>query len=126
MFLCATRVLEMPKLRPGSELIDEQNKSGLRSELRLVCKPLDSLHEIMLFLENPPPWRTLCQELTPHSDFVIRNIEVSRHSETISLERPETFCHYDPDSADANRYEVKSLPKTLVCHDMANGYHDDR
>lgn len=92
----------------------------------LTCKPLDSYSEILLFLENPPPWRTLCQELRPHSEYFIRNIEVNRNSNYQSLETPETFCHFNPDAEEPNRYHGKKLRKTMVCHDLANGYHDDR
>lgn len=93
----------------------------------LTCKPLESLDEIRSFLDSPPPWRTLCKDLIPHSKFVIRNIEHRKNCEP-QLESPETFCHFDPDVDDPVRYDVtvKKLPKTLVCHDMANGYHDDR
>lgn len=94
-------------------------------EDELTCKPLDSCDEIYMFLENPPPWRTLCKELTPHSESMLKNIEVNIHHHT-SLDSPETFCHFDPDAEDVIRHEEKTLPKTLVCHDMANGYFDDR
>ncbi|CAB3254046.1 unnamed protein product [Arctia plantaginis] len=92
----------------------------------LTCKPLESLDEIRTFLDNPPPWRTLCKDLIPHSKSIIRNIEHRQFCEP-ELESPETFCHFDPDSNEPVRYDVtvKKLPKTLVCHDMANGYHDD-
>ncbi|CAH0701499.1 unnamed protein product [Spodoptera exigua] len=99
-------------------------KEIIKNEPQFVCKPLDSYSELMLFLENPPPWRTLCKEMTPHSDYLIRNIEIN-NKDSWSLLRPENFCHFDPDLEDVKRYESKSLPKTLVCHDMANGYHDD-
>ncbi|XP_075973247.1 cytosolic endo-beta-N-acetylglucosaminidase [Anticarsia gemmatalis] len=92
----------------------------------VTCKPLDDYNEIMKFLENPPPWRTLCKEITPHSNFVIRNIECNKYYEP-SLEKPENYCHFDPDVEAPTRYDIteKKLPKTLVCHDMANGYHSD-
>lgn len=91
----------------------------------LTCKPLDSYSEILLFLEYPPPWWTLCKELTPHSESLIRNIEINRNFNFRSLESPEIYCHYDPDAEDVRRYHGKSLRKTMVCHDLANGYHDD-
>ncbi|XP_021197467.3 uncharacterized protein LOC110381450 isoform X1 [Helicoverpa armigera] len=103
--------------------ITDRNRSKV--ETRFVCKPLDCYSEVMLFLENPPPWRTLCKELTPHSDQVIRNIEINRHSLYRTLEKPENFCHFDPDADEVKRHDSKDLPKTLLCHDMANGYHDD-
>ncbi|KAJ8727821.1 hypothetical protein PYW08_016206 [Mythimna loreyi] len=115
----------MAQQRSKTDMLSDHKKMFLKTESRFICKPLDSLHEIMLFLENPPPWRTLCQEMTPHSDLLIRNMEIHRNSEYHSLERPENYCHYDPEKDDVERHEAKSLPKTLVCHDMANGYHDD-
>lgn len=36
------------------------------------------------------------------------------------------FCHLEPYSElDVRRHEEKDVSKVLVCHDMANGYHDD-
>lgn len=77
-----------------------------------------------MFLQDPPHWRTLCKEIVPHSKKLIRNCEINPY--TIgSLESPESFCHYNPDTENSERVDEKKLPKTLVCHDMANGYHDD-
>lgn len=97
----------------------------MKSDL-LTCKPLDSFREIMKFLENPPPWRTLCKEMTPHSKYVIENKNIVLINEP-SLEIPATYCHFDPDMEAPIRSDVteKKLPKTLVCHDFANGYHED-
>ncbi|XP_038212048.1 uncharacterized protein LOC119832451 isoform X2 [Zerene cesonia] len=91
----------------------------------LTCKPLDSYEEILLFLQDPPPWRTLCKELKPHSATAIKNININKCPENILLESPQAFCHFDPEAEDVKREDKKKLPKTLVCHDMANGYHDD-
>lgn len=98
----------------------------------LTCNPLDSVKEIQAFLLNPPAWRSLCVDLQPHSKYQIKNSELilNRDVSNIELEKTPTFCHFDPDSEDDNvrssRFEEDALPKTLVCHDMANGYHDDR
>ena len=108
--------------KPKSEHLTEQIS---KTDPRFTCKPLDSYNEILMFLENPPPWRTLCKELTPHSDLVIKNIDLNRHCADISIEKPQNFCHFDPEEGEEERHESKSVPKTLVCHDMANGYHDD-
>lgn len=115
----------MPKHRKSisNQLALEHIKSNIDS--RFICKPLLSFNEIMLFLENPPPWRTLCKEMTPHSDLLIRNIEINKHNVYYSLDKPESFCHFDPDLDEVERHESKTLPQTLVCHDMANNYHDD-
>lgn len=94
-------------------------------DYELTCKPLDSYDEILQFLQDPPPWRTLCKTIKPHSKSLIRNAEINKIFES-SLETPETFCHFDPDVEDVQRCNEKKLPKTLICHDMANGYHDDR
>lgn len=99
-------------------------KHRLNMENELTCKPLDTYTEIMMFLENPPPWRTLCKELAPHSKSMLKN-KAFKYS-PIYLDSPETFCHFDPDAEDVIRHDESTLPKTLVCHDMANGYHDDR
>ncbi|XP_063361794.1 cytosolic endo-beta-N-acetylglucosaminidase [Cydia amplana] len=95
----------------------------------IVCNPLKSLKEVSEFLNNPPVWRSLCIELRPHSDTVIRNLDIVWQNQgsdhEVVLERPEPFCHFDLDKQDVKRHRRKNLPKTLVCHDMANGYHDD-
>ncbi|XP_059046620.1 uncharacterized protein LOC131842119 [Achroia grisella] len=93
-------------------------------EDELTCKPLDTYNEILLFLENPPSWRSLCKELQPHSKKLIKNIELNKQ-DVVSLDSPHIFCHFDPDTEDVPRHDESILPKTLVCHDMANGYHDD-
>ncbi|XP_061713792.1 cytosolic endo-beta-N-acetylglucosaminidase isoform X2 [Cydia pomonella] len=95
----------------------------------IVCNPLKSLSDVSEFLNNPPVWRSLCIDLRPHSDFVVRNLDIVRQNHgsdhEVELERPEAFCHFDLDKQDVKRHRRKNLPKTLVCHDMANGYHDD-
>lgn len=91
----------------------------------LTCRPLDSYAEVMMFLKDPPPWRSLCKELTPHSGYKINNMDINNRPD-IYLDEPLTFCHYSPDAEDPLRSDGQRLPKTLVCHDMANGYHDDR
>lgn len=101
-----------------------------QQKLELTCKPLDSLSEIATFLQNPPAWRSLCKELTPHSPRKIKNLECNKHegvSRFSIVDGPEVFCHLvDPDAEEVQQHDEKTLPKTLVCHDMANGYHDDR
>ncbi|XP_063619019.1 cytosolic endo-beta-N-acetylglucosaminidase [Cydia splendana] len=95
----------------------------------IVCNPLKSLSDVSEFLNNPPAWRSLCIDLRPHSNVVIRNLDIVRQNEgsdhEVEPERPEAFCHFDLDKQDVKRHRRKTLPKTLVCHDMANGYHDD-
>ncbi|KPJ18305.1 Cytosolic endo-beta-N-acetylglucosaminidase [Papilio machaon] len=92
----------------------------------LTCRPLDTYEEILEFLKDPPSWRTLCTELKPHSQQAIRNVDINKDFGKTFLETPQTFCHYMTDTEDlVERQSIKKLPKTLVCHDMANGYHDD-
>lgn len=78
----------------------------------------------MEFLDNPPAWRSLCNPLMPHSTQAIRNNDFMQEFG----EKPEeNFCHFDlTNKVDRKRHEKHNLPKTLVCHDLANGYHDDR
>ncbi|CAH0398116.1 unnamed protein product [Chilo suppressalis] len=93
----------------------------------LTCKPLDTYNEIQLFLQDPPAWRTLCNDLQPHSKYLVKNSSLVGEEVNFSEPGPATFCHFDADDNLANeiRVEEERLPKTLVCHDMANGYHDD-
>lgn len=95
------------------------------SSAELKCLPIDTYAELMTYVKNLPPWASLCKELTPHSEFKIRNMDIHKQSE-IYLDEPQTFCHINSDAEDPPRTESIHLPKTLVCHDMANGYHDDR
>ncbi|CAH2236503.1 uncharacterized protein LOC120629640 [Pararge aegeria] len=94
-------------------------------QAELTCKPLDTLEEVASFLQDPPVWRSLCKKITPHSQNAIRNCDVNKFFGENLLETPQTFCHYEPEAEDIERHDRKKLPKTLVCHDMANGYHDD-
>ncbi|CAK1595706.1 unnamed protein product [Parnassius mnemosyne] len=100
---------------------------NVRSYQELTCKPLDTYEEILGFLQDPPSWRTLCTELRPHSDQAIRNKDINKDFGETFLETPQTFCHYKSETEVKliKRHEIKKLPKTLVCHDLANGYHDD-
>ncbi|CAK1546890.1 unnamed protein product [Leptosia nina] len=100
-----------------------EKKIWMKEEL--TCKPLDTYEEILRFLQDPPAWRTLCRELKPHSKSAIKNINVNKSFGEILLESPQTFCHLEPDAENVKRDDRKLLPKTIVCHDMANGYHDD-
>ena len=95
-------------------------------EQNLTCKPLDTLEEISAFMQDPPSWRSLCVELKPPSDYVVKNTDINKFFGKNLLETPQTFCHYDPETEEIERHKRKDLPKTLICHDMANGYHDDR
>lgn len=87
----------------------------------------------MEFLQNPPPWRSLCEELVPHSEYAIVNASIcesgnqtTEDSAVMAAETPPAFCHFQPEAEMVSREVKGNLPKTLVCHDMANGYHDDR
>lgn len=92
----------------------------------LTCKPLDNLEEISSFLQDPPSWRSLCVEIKRHSEKVVKNTDINKFFGENLLETPQTFCHYFPEAdEEVERHRREKLPKTLVCHDMANGYHDD-
>ncbi|XP_004922019.1 uncharacterized protein LOC101738110 [Bombyx mori] len=107
------------------------NSKTISTDSELTCKPLDSYEELISFLEDPPAWSTLCKEMTPHSKALIKNTEVNKskpHSTIASfqIQTTEDFCHFNPDTENETlRHDKKKTPKTLVCHDMANGYHDD-
>ncbi|XP_052740124.1 uncharacterized protein LOC112051438 isoform X2 [Bicyclus anynana] len=96
-------------------------------QTELTCRPLDTLEEVSLFLQDPPAWRSLCKKIIPHSPNAIRNCDLNQNFGENILETPQSFCHYEPqtEDIDVEHHDRKKLPKTLVCHDMANGYHDD-
>lgn len=92
----------------------------------LTCKPLDNLEEILSFLQEPPSWSSLCIEIKPHSTNMVRNNDINKFFGENLLETPQTFCHNERGTEEeVERVDRKKIPKTLVCHDMANGYHDD-
>nr|XP_034830767.1 uncharacterized protein LOC117987812 [Maniola hyperantus] len=95
------------------------------TQTELTCKPLDTLEEVESFLQDPPIWRSLCKQIKPHSQNVVRNCDINAFFGENILETPQSFCHYESEAEDVEHYDRKKLPKTLVCHDMANGYHDD-
>lgn len=93
----------------------------------LVCKPLHTYKELLDFVNNPPVWKSMCKDLKTHSEHSIRNCEEKSCFSQVILENALAYCHFDPDLDEApSRHKRCHLPKTLVCHDMANGYHDDR
>lgn len=94
---------------------------------RLTCAPLDSIEAMYNLLESPPPWRSLCVELKPHSKFAIKNRSLLQNNQEIQLDCTMDFCHLEPEVEKKPKLEDrKKLPKAMVCHDYANGYHDDK
>lgn len=104
----------------------EMTEKKIWKQQDLTCKPLDNLEEILSFLHEPPSWSSLCIDLKPHSINMVRNNDINKFFGENLLETPQTFCHYERGmEKEVERVDRKKIPKTLVCHDMANGYHDD-
>ncbi|GBP36324.1 Cytosolic endo-beta-N-acetylglucosaminidase [Eumeta japonica] len=100
----------------------------LDSYSSLTCQPIRTYKELLEFVENPPSWRSLCVELKPHSTYVIKNVEIHNNPANFSNSSKSRFyCHFDTEEqqVQVKHHEEQKVAKTLVCHDMANGYHDD-
>lgn len=85
-----------------------------------ICEPLDNLKEVYEFMADPPKWGRLTSTRSRRSRAVPNSsLYVEGHA-----------CHVPPHdgslSSEASAGPDEDLPKTLVCHDMKNGYHDDR
>lgn len=78
-----------------------------------ICEPVVSLAELWNVVEHPPKWIQRIVELSQRSPTVIKNIE--------------NDCHVNrKDFVPKLRLDRNSTPRTLVCHDMMNGYLEDK
>lgn len=85
-----------------------------------ICKPISNVAELSNYMENPTYWAQLVIPIEKRSR-VVKNFDLYDggnvcHISKATMEMPALPA----------RYEYGSLPKTLVCHDMKNGYQDDR
>lgn len=78
-----------------------------------VCKPIKNLTELCDCLENPPEWTNWLIDRVPRSQYVIKNEPSDCHIKSES-------CYSSP------RLDARSVPRTIVCHDMKGGYLQDR
>lgn len=72
-----------------------------------------SLTELWNIIESPPKWAHRTIDLAPRSAVVIQNTQ--------------NDCHVDKEYfVPKLRLDRNSTPRTLVCHDMMNGYLEDK
>lgn len=78
-----------------------------------ICEPVVSLTELWNVVENPPKWIHRIIEISPRGATVIQNLQ--------------NDCHVDrKDFVPKFRLDRNFTPRTLVCHDMMNGYLEDK
>lgn len=78
-----------------------------------ICEPVLSLAELWNVVEKPPKWIQRIVELSPRSPTVIQNVQ--------------NDCHVNKkDFVPKLRLDKNSTPRTLVCHDMMDGYLEDK
>lgn len=78
-----------------------------------ICEPVLSLADLWSVVENPPKWIQRIVDLSPRGPTVIQNIQ--------------NDCHVGiKDFVPKVRLDRNSTPRTLVCHDMMNGYLEDK
>lgn len=87
---------------------------GLHSADPNVCSPIKTTSELWACLQNPPSWIYRIVDRHPRSNFVIKN--------------EKNDCHISDEAKVASkpRLDRNSVPRTLVCHDMKNGYLEDK
>lgn len=78
-----------------------------------ICEPIVSLAELWNVVESPPKWIQRIVDLSPRGATVIQNVQNDCHV------RKEDFVP-------KLRLARNSTPRTLICHDMMNGYLEDR
>lgn len=78
-----------------------------------ICEPVVSLTQLWSIVENPPKWTQRIVDLSPRGATVVQNVQ--------------NDCHVGKkDFVPKLRLDRNSTPRTLVCHDMMNGYLEDR
>lgn len=78
-----------------------------------ICEPVRSLAELWNVVEQPPKWTQRIVELAPRSPTVVQNLQ--------------NDCHVSKkDFVPKMRLDRNYTPRTLVCHDMMDGYLEDK
>lgn len=79
----------------------------------MQCHPITNVEDIEDVIQEPPHWVNRVQPLLPRSATVLQN-DISD-------------CHSDANHfLVRNRFDARTVPKTLVCHDYRGGYLADK
>lgn len=81
--------------------------------LFMQCYPITDFEHINDVIQEPPQWVNRVEPLTSRSATVLQNIISDCHSDA---------KHF----LVRNRFDARTVPKTLVCHDYRGGYLADK